>query len=111
MSKRFCRCGAVVDGACPKCDKARRNATKRGYGYDWQKLRERILAEQPLCVDCLETTGRPTPAVEVHHIEGIQAAPHKRLDPQNLVPLCEDCHDKRHGRPLYRWRKDHASSA
>lgn len=53
--------------------------------------------EQPICADC-EKRGPPyRPGKELHHIEPIAAAPHKRLDRSNVEMLCEECHDARHG--------------
>lgn len=53
----------------------------------WQRLRASILAERPLCVDCL-ALGRVTPATDVDHDDG---------DPSNnarsnLVSRCHACH-------------------
>jgi len=33
------------------------SSAARGYGYDWQKLRERHLAAHPHCVFCLRDLG------------------------------------------------------
>ncbi|PWL18836.1 HNH endonuclease [Falsochrobactrum shanghaiense] len=58
----------------------------------WQRLRERILTEQPLCMYCLRA-GDVEPATVVDHI-----TPHKGdeamfWDGSNLQPLCKRCHD------------------
>jgi len=53
----------------------------------WQRMRAAVLAEQPLCVDCL-MRGHVTPATDVDHDDG---------DPgnnarSNLVSRCHSCH-------------------
>ena len=37
-------------------------------------------------------------AVCVHHIKELKDYPDERLDDDNLVSLCHECHDKVHGR-------------
>lgn len=67
--------------------------TARGYGYRWQKARERFLSENPICCYC-HRAGRPlTLATIVDH-----KIPHRgdeRLfwDETNWQPLCKPCHD------------------
>lgn len=67
----------------------------------WLRLRRDILNAHPLCADC-EREGRVTAAAEVHHIAPVEDAysyAEKRAlmyDPSNLVPLCRECHRKRH---------------
>jgi 5-methylcytosine-specific restriction enzyme A len=73
---------------------ARKSAAAQGYDASWRRTRERILARQPLCVDC-EAAGRVTPAVEVHHRVKLSVDPRRKHDPENLVPLCTSCHSKR----------------
>ena len=69
----------------------RQSARKRGYSRDWELLSRRVRTEDPLCVLC-EQAGRITPATEVHHIQSVRAAPGRRLDRSNLMPLCAECH-------------------
>lgn len=62
----------------------------RGYGYQWVKLRERIMRRDGyLCQPCLKR-GRPTPASEVDHIIG--KAQDGSDDPENLQAICHACH-------------------
>ena len=67
----------------------------------WKRLREWQITNFPLCHDCA-LEGRSVPATEVHH-----RVPFSRgetteekfallLDPENIVSLCSECHDKRH---------------
>lgn len=74
------------------------SSTARGYGQDWRRLRERILAAEPLCRFCC-ADGRVTAATDVDHIEpfnGIHDP--RRLDPTNCRPLCRACHLSRTAR-------------
>lgn len=95
--KTTCRCGGVrINGRCERCnaskqDHCNKSSTQRGYGYDWQQLRARVLAEQPLCEAC---DDRVTPATEVHHKRAIRDAPHLRIDRANLMSVCRECHEK-----------------
>lgn len=100
---KFCRtCGDIVSGTCGRCaSKPKMDASPR-YDRQWRNVRLKVLADEPLCVDC-KRKGRIRPAQEVHHIRPISAAPHLRLSRKNLVPLCCDCHDKRHGKKMHRY--------
>lgn len=70
----------------------------RGYGYAWQKLRQRALErDHGLCQPC-KRAGRITEADAVDHI--IRKAECKRrghrsdyLD--NLQSICNECHDRK----------------
>lgn len=67
----------------------------------WTRLRKAALLDGPLCADCLRE-GVCTAASEVHHIVPVETAPDaatmRRLmfSPANLVPLCHECHVRRH---------------
>lgn len=103
-------CGRLVRGKASRCtlhkkarararwmdDQARRPpAHRRGYDSTWRRVRATQLKRQPLCEDCL-AAGRTTAAQMVHHHERVDAAPHLRLAPANLVSLCNRCHARRH---------------
>lgn len=96
---RMCRCGAVVEDRCERCDpkpwsaQRKRGTTKeRGYGDDWRRLSERYRAHHPLCQVC-EFHDKVTPAWHVHHIIKIGDDETRRLDWDNLLSVCKDCHD------------------
>lgn len=61
----------------------------RGYGTAWDKLRKRILADEPLCRACMEQ-GRVTAASHVDHIT--PKAQGGTDAPANLQALCKQCH-------------------
>ena len=71
--------------------------TERGYGWDWQQFRERIVRERPLCEDCLDE-GKVSPTEEVHHMVKIKDAPHRKLDQSNVRCLCRPHHTARTAR-------------
>lgn len=87
-------------------EKARRNTFNSIYNKDnkynkfywtqkWRKLRDYVLVRDKfLCQDCLKNK-KITEATEVHHIEKIRKAWHKRYDPDNCISLCGECHRKR----------------
>lgn len=82
-------CGVLVSrGRCESHRRASRHA--RGYGKEWQPIRERILTEQPFCRICREN-GRVTAANEVDHIDGNS----RNNDPANLRSLCKPCHSRK----------------
>ena len=101
---RFCRrCGDIVSGKCTRCAAQKnQNLVAPTYDRQWRNVRLKVLADEPLCVDC-KAEGKIRPAQEVHHIQTIAAAPHLRLARKNLVPLCCSCHDKRHGKRVHRY--------
>ena len=94
ITARLCRCGTRVRGSnrCPACTPT---TAQRGYDYAWEKLRARILEEEPLCRSCDEL-GRAVPAHHVHHIEPVDECRSLRLEPSNLMPLCAPCHEAEH---------------
>ena len=98
-------------GLCPDCQKkqdeiqkqARRkndnrpSAYRRGYGPPWEKVALMQLARVPLCQDC-QAKGKKKNAEVVHHIIEIEKRWDLRFDFNNLMSLCRDCHEIRHGR-------------
>jgi 5-methylcytosine-specific restriction enzyme A len=65
----------------------RATAAQRGYDHDWFRLRAIVLRDEPYCRFCA-ARGVTTRASIVDHIESIRMAPERRLDPDNLQPLC-----------------------
>ena len=49
------------------------------------------------CQDC-RAHGLYAPAEQVHHVRPLLRFPMLAVDQSNLVCLCEECHERRHGR-------------
>jgi len=79
-----------------KREDRRVRADLRGYDNDWRRLRDRYIRAHPLCVMC-EAEGRVTIAEVVHHIKPIDKSG-ARMDVNNLMSTCRNCHEKLHGR-------------
>jgi 5-methylcytosine-specific restriction protein A len=71
-------------------DARRGTAAERGYGADWQKVREKFLAEHPFCDEC----GHPSEIA--HHV--IRRRDGGSDDPRNLRPKCSRCHSRLHAK-------------
>ena len=74
----------------------------------WKKLRQRKIQDQPLCELC-QIRGITRPATDCHHaiLFYSQLTPELRqmllLDYDNLVSLCESCHQHVHKNPDLVW--------
>ena len=82
--------------AARKAREARRTAfkgasAKRWYGYRWQKLRNRFIAQHPFCEQCMKQ-GRLTIATDIDHIKPHRGDPILLFDEENLQALCHACH-------------------
>ena len=85
--------------AARKAREARRTAfkgssAKRGYGYRWQKLRNRFIAQHPFCEQCMKQ-GRLTIATDIDHIKPHRGDPILLFDEENLQALCHACHSRK----------------
>ena len=76
----------------------------------WQTVRDAAIKRDAyLCQDCLKA-GRITPAEEVHHIQ--ELTPENITDPSvslsldNLISVCRECHQARHGARQRRYSID-----
>ena len=79
-------------------------AAKRRYGRTWKRIRDRHIAQYPLCEMCRQS-GKVTPAEEVHHIKPLsQGGTH---DENNLMSLCKECHSKITACEGGRWTPKH----
>jgi 5-methylcytosine-specific restriction enzyme A len=59
----------------------------------WKKKRDEIKRiDKYLCQNCLKNGKYTFNKLEVHHIDKISKAWHKRLDNGNLITLCIYCH-------------------
>jgi 5-methylcytosine-specific restriction protein A len=81
-----------------------KTTTQRGYGWDHQKARARLLKREPLCRMC-KAAGRTTIACIADHIKPLAEGGSR--DESNLQPLCKPCSDAKtkaeagRGRPPY----------
>lgn len=88
---RLCKCGAVVPHGhkCPRCskvtEKARPNASARGYGTDWRKLRD-TMPKTP----CALCGGPWEPGMHLDH--RVPRAAGGTDDPANLQWVHPRCH-------------------
>ena len=64
---------------------------KKRYGRTWKRIRDRYIAVNPLCEECLKR-GVYTPATEVHHKLPLSRGG-THVD-SNLEALCTPCHSK-----------------
>jgi 5-methylcytosine-specific restriction protein A len=86
-------CGVVVEkGRCLKHRVRENHDVRKWYRTQrWIRLRTVVLAEEPLCMDCLDA-GRTTPATEVHHIRKHMGDEGLFYGRHNLRGLCKSCH-------------------
>jgi len=62
----------------------------------WRACRKAILArDNYICQHCLQE-NKITPADVVHHIKSLEEYPELALDPENLISLCNLCHNRKH---------------
>lgn len=81
------------------------NSMKYYNSRGWKKLREAIMSNHPLCVECA-AKGISRPATDLHHIVEFQKGITENdkwnllLDPNNIIPLCEAHHYAKHHKSL-----------
>ena len=77
---------------------------KKRYGIAWKRVRDRHIAQHPLCEVC-KRNGNLTPAEEVHHIVPLsQGGTH---DDSNIMSLCKSCHSEITAKEGGRWTPKH----
>ena len=74
--------------------KPSRSSTQLGYGYRWQKLRNRFIAQHPYCEECMKR-GVLTMATDVDHFKPHLGDPRLLYDEENLQSLCKSCHSRK----------------
>jgi len=94
---RFCKCGAVlrVGESCKQCKPTKQTTNERGYTYDHKKASERHRTNFPLCERCMMLKGviESNPSMHMHHITPIQESEAMRMNPNNWLAVCIECHD------------------
>ena len=77
-------------------------ASRKRYGREWKRIRDRYIAAQPMCEECRKA-GKVTPAAEVHHIRPLsKGGTHAE---GNLMALCKPCHSEITAREGGRWER------
>lgn len=74
--------------------------TRKRYGHEWRKIRERYITKHPLCEEC-KKNGRLQPTEEVHHILPLSKG--GTHDDSNLMSLCKSCHSRLSALEGNRW--------
>ena len=69
---------------------------KRYKSKRWLMVRQQILMDEPLCLNC-KSTGRITPARVIDHIIPVRSGG-SFFDLKNLQPLCDSCHNSKSGK-------------
>lgn len=90
---------------CPfSCNKTERNSSINKLMKDfyksskWKSKRERVLRrDEYMCREC-KRYGKSVLAATVHHIIPLDQRPELKLVSDNLLSLCNKCHDKMHDR-------------
>ena len=88
------RCEAHAQALQKERDARRPNATDRGYGSRWRKVRELFLRNNPLCVSCM-ADGLIVAATVVDHIIDHKGDKLLFWDEGNWQALCKPCHDRK----------------
>ena len=74
------------------------------YGRAWKRIRDRHIAQHPLCEVC-KRNCRLTPAEEVHHIVPLSHG--GTHEDSNLMSLCKSCHSEITAKEGGRWTPKH----
>ncbi|KEH91576.1 HNH endonuclease (plasmid) [Clostridium botulinum C/D str. BKT12695] len=102
----MCSCGNIIKQGtkCPKCSKKYDNLVRdkksRNFYHSrsWIITRNRIKnRDNGLCLVCLKSKTI-TPMDTVHHIEELSNTWSKRLDSNNLISVCNSCHNSIHAK-------------
>ena len=64
----------------------------------WVKLRAAVLRRDGYQCQVCKRYGKPVEATHVHHIFPVDKYPERRWNPENLLSLCEACHNRMHDR-------------
>jgi 5-methylcytosine-specific restriction protein A len=95
-------CGRVIRKPASRCvdcrrakDKLRGTSKERGYGAEWRKMRDLVLAQEKCCARC-GCEGSPGNPLSVDHI--IPKARGGTNDRDNLQTLCHKCNSGKRDR-------------
>ena len=77
------------------------------FSYAWKKKRQRILRfynfECQVCKDEGRLTLNQHVKMIVHHIKPLEFFPDDKLNDDNLITLCHDCHNRAHETFNVKW--------
>ena len=91
------RCRQHASGFYRAREQQRGSSTARGYGADWQRVREQVLQRDGYTCSLCREAGRVALAREVDHIVPLADGGERlRLAPSNLRAVCPPCHQARH---------------
>jgi len=87
----------------------RESSKARGYGRDWQKVRDQYLEKVGWIAECKRCPirfkcgdkGRVITANTIHHIKPVTTHPHLRLDESNFLAVSRMCHERIEGRKYH----------
>ena len=98
-SPKACACGRAVKARhrCPRCESVRQRRQQerrgsfrqRGYTVAWDRLRQLVLLEEPICRKCA-AHGKIEGARTVDHVLAVSKGG-AMFDRRNLQPLCDRC--------------------
>lgn len=66
----------------------------------WLRLSASVRRERPICQDPFgwhKLSGHFAPSTCVHHVKSVDKRPDLMFDRDNLLALCQTCHDALHG--------------
>lgn len=105
---KCCNCGIRIPYRTKRCDKCQTEWNRQREAYQnedikrfrsssaWARKSKQILKDNNYQCEMCKDKGVITVATEVHHIIPLSIDFNKRLDDDNLMALCESCHDDIH---------------
>lgn len=96
---RYCGETHAVGETCPKkpkrkYEKEKTDAQRLRSTWAWTKASRNIKRRDGgLCLACLSRGIAQTEGLEVHHIVPVEDAPELLTEEQNLITLCQRCHE------------------
>ena len=76
----------------------------------WRNLTMEIIKNNHNECTLCKQRGKYTQAQMVHHIEPLKQSPELAYNRDNLMPLCNDCHDRVHKRGSYCERRGYRNT-
>lgn len=70
----------------------------------WKKLRAKVLEEQNKECQMCKANGKYKRATTVHHIKHVKSNPELALVKNNLISVCNECHNVLHPEKLEKYK-------